>query len=187
MLTPTYFGLFIIFFSLVFLVPIYLFLLRPRLFDKYFRIDLDENYNLDDLFPIKIKGRITPKVDYLDIPYESLSIEIKTRAIHGTIINNSVSLELINLHDRKKIPYLIKQHYIKAVQSSLKEIIKQKKDYIELIKISKKQEQQMKKIACATCRYRIQCHISFNECNYEREKREAFLSNNMLNNENKKF
>jgi len=121
------------------LIYISLPIFRTKLFDKYFQIYLEEGYNLDDLFPIKMKGQIIPKVNFLDIPYQNLNIEINTKTIRGTINNNIVSLELIRPHDRKTSVYLVKTHYIKAVKSYITETIKNKKEYIELIKISKKQ------------------------------------------------
>ncbi|MDT3699017.1 MAG: hypothetical protein RO469_06275 [Thermincola sp.] len=170
-------GVITVILSIYFFAPLYLLALRTRLFDKYFQIHLEECYNMDDLFHIKIKGQITPKVDYLEIPYEDLNIEINTKTMRGTIVNNEVSLELINLHDRKKTKYLIKQYYIKTVESYIKEILRNNKDYIKLIKTSKRQKHHMKKIACGTCKYSLQCQISFDECNYERETRDAILSN----------
>ncbi|SDL01660.1 hypothetical protein SAMN05660472_02467 [Natronincola ferrireducens] len=50
-------------------------------------------------------------VDYLEVPYENLGIEINTNTNHGTIVNNTISLELIKLNNRKKAFYLIKKHY----------------------------------------------------------------------------
>lgn len=172
----TYIGVIIIILSIFFFAAIYTLLFRTRLFEKHFQIHLEESYNLDDLFSIKLKGQITPKVDYLEIPYDSLNIEINTRTIRGTIVNNTVSVELINLNDRKKAQYLIKQHYIKTVKSYIKEILKNKKQFIKLIKISKKQKHHMKKLACGTCKHRMQCQISFYECNYQRETRNSTLS-----------
>ena len=71
----------IIVISIILAVLVYLLLpsSRTKLFDKYFQIYLEENYNLDDLFSIKIQGKIIPKVDFLDIPYEDLNIEIDTK------------------------------------------------------------------------------------------------------------
>ncbi|MCC5911039.1 MAG: hypothetical protein JJT76_11450 [Clostridiaceae bacterium] len=161
--------------------------LRTRLFDKYFQIQLEETYNLDDLFLIKVMGHITPKVDYLEIPYENLQIKINTKTIRGTIINNTVSLELIKLNDRKKALYLIKKHYSKAVKSYIAETIVNKKQHIELINISKSEKKYMKKVACDTCKHRMQCQIAFNKCNYERETKDAILSKGMKIDSNKNY
>lgn len=148
---------------------------RTKLFDKYFQVYLEESYNLDHLFPIKIKGNIVPKVDFLDIPYDNLSIEINTKTIRGTIINNNLSLELIKPRDRKTSVYLIKTHYIKTVRPYIKETIQNKKEYIELINLSAKQKCNLEKIACQTCKHKVQCQISFMECNYERAVKDAIL------------
>jgi len=162
-------------------------LLRTRLFDKYFQIYLEEVYNLDDLFPIKMQGQIIPKVDFLDIPYQSLNIEINTKTIRGTIVNNEISLELIKPNDRKLSVYLVKTHYIKTVKSYITETIKTKKEYIELIKISKKQKHNMEKLACHTCKHKIQCQISFTECNYERDVKDKILHKGITINNNKNY
>jgi len=161
--------------------------LRTRLFDKYFNIQLEESYNLNDLFPIKIIGSITPKVDYLEIPYDNLEININTKIIRGTIINNQINLELIKLSDRNKAALLIKQHYAKAVKSYINETIKNKKNFIELINISQKQRKHIKKIACSTCKHRTQCQIAFNGCNYKRETRDSILSKGLTINSNKNY
>lgn len=150
-------------------------ILRIKLFDKYFQIYLEENYNLDDLFSIKIQGQIIPKVDFLDIPYDDLDIEINTKTIRGTIINNTLSLRLIRPGDRKASIRLVKTHYIKTVKPYIKETIKNKKEYIDLIKISTKQKHNLEKIACRTCKHRVQCKISFTECNYERKTKDTIL------------
>ncbi len=151
-------------------------LFKIRFFDKYFNIYLEESYNLNDLFPIKIKGKIIPKVDFLDIPYQDLNIGINTKTIRGNIKNNVISLDLIKPKDRKKTVYLIKAYYIKAVKSYIIETVKKKKEYIKLINISKKQKNNMKKIACQTCKNRVQCQIVFTECNYERNVNDKILS-----------
>ncbi len=147
------------------LVPLF----KTKLFNKYFKIYLEENYNLNNLFPIKIEGKIIPKVDFLDIPYENLDIEINTKTIRGSIVNNNIALELIKPDDRRAAVYLIKTHYIKTVKSYINETIRNKKEYIELIKISEKQKHNMKKIACQTCKHKIRCQILFKECTYERD------------------
>jgi len=185
----TYINVIIIVFSLISVALIYILLplFRTRLFDKYFQIYLEESYNLDDLFPIKMKGKIIPKVDFLDIPYENLNIEINTKTIRGTIINNTISLELIKPTDRKSSVYLVKLYYIKTVKSYIRETINNKKEYIELIKISEKQKQKMDKIACQTCKHRIQCQISFKECNYERECIDEILRKGITINNNKNY
>jgi len=162
-------------------------LFRTRLFDKYFQVYLEEVYNLDDLFPIKMKGQIIPKVDFLDIPYDNLNIEINTKTIRGTIINNTISLELIKPKDRKLSVYLIKTHYIKTVKSYIRETIKTKKEYIELIKISEKQKRNMEKLACQTCKHKIQCQIAFTECNYERDIKDKILHKGITINSNKDY
>jgi len=185
----TYINVIIIVFSLISVALIYILLplFRTRLFDKYFQIYLEESYNLDDLFPIKMKGKIIPKVDFLDIPYENLNIEINTKTIRGTIINNTISLELIKPTDRKSSVYLVKLYYIKTVKSYIIETINNKKEYIELIKISEKQKQKMDKIACQTCKHRVQCQISFKECNYERECIDEILRKGITINNNKNY
>jgi len=185
----TYINVIIIVFSLISVALIYILLplFRTRLFDKYFQIYLEESYNLDDLFPIKMKGKIIPKVDFLDIPYENLNIEINTKTIRGTIINNTISLELIKPTDRKSSVYLVKLYYIKTVKSYIRETINNKKEYIELIKISEKQKQKMDKIACQTCKHRVQCQISFKECNYERECIDEILRKGITINNNKNY
>jgi len=185
----TYINVIIIVFSLISVALIYILLplFRTRLFDKYFQIYLEESYNLDDLFPIKMKGKIIPKVDFLDIPYENLNIEINTKTIRGTIINNTISLELIKPTDRKSSVYLVKLYYIKTIKSYIRETINNKKEYIELIKISKKQKQKMDKIACQTCKHRVQCQISFKECNYERECIDEILRKGITINNNKNY
>lgn len=171
-------SIYIIILSIIFLILGYIFfpLFQTRLFDKYFQIYSEEVYNLDDLFPIKIEGKVVPKVDFLDIPYEKLNIEINTKTIRGNIINNILSLELIKPKDRKTSVYLIKTHYIKAVKPYIIETIKTKKEYIDLINISVKQKHKLEKIACKTCRYKTQCKISFTECNYEKTTRDPILS-----------
>lgn len=128
--------------SVLSVVTLYILLpmIRTKLFDKYFQIYLEESYNLDDLFPIKMNGKIIPKVDYLDIPYEDLDIEIHTKTIRGRIVCNNISLELIKPDDRKTSVYLIKTHYTQAVKPFIKETFNSKKEYIELIRISEKQK-----------------------------------------------
>lgn len=175
--------------GVVFIVAIYLSLpwFRTRLFDKYFQIYLEEDYNLDDLFPIKMKGKVIPKVDFLDIPYENLNIEINTKTIRGTIINNALSLELIRPNDRNTSIHLIKTHYIKAVKPHIKETTKNKKEYIDLIRISSKQKHNLKRIACRTCKHKVRCQISFTECNYEKTNRDAILRKGIKVNTNKNY
>lgn len=150
-----------------------------RYFDKYFEVSLDESYNLDHLFPIKIDGTIIPKVSFLEIPYNELNIEINKKTIRGTIVNNIINLELIKTKDRKKSIHLIKEHYIRAVKPYITEIVRDKKEYIELIKISEKQKQYIEKIACQTCKNKMQCQIAFTECNYERKFSDQVLNKGM--------
>jgi len=185
----TYINVIIIVLSVISAALIYILLplFRTRLFDKYFQIYLEESYNLDDLFPIKMKGQIIPKVDFLDIPYQNLNIEVNTKTIRGTIVNNTISLELIKPTDRKSSVHLIKIHYIKTVKSYITETIKNKKEYIELIKISQKQKHNLDKIACQTCKHRVQCQISFKECNYEREYRDEILRKGITINNTKNY
>ena len=174
--------------GIIFAVLIYLLSLsRTKLFDKYFQMYLDENYNLDDLFPIKMQGKILSKVDFLDIPYESLNIEINTKTIRGTIANNILSLEFIKPSDRRTSIYLIKTHYIKAVKPYIKETVKNKKEYIDLVKISTKQKHNLEKIACQTCKHKVQCQISFTKCNYERESKDTILRKGIKVNTNKDY
>ncbi len=173
--------------AFIVLVCLPLHTLRTKLFDRYFQICLDETYNLDDLFPIKIQGRVLPKVDFLDIPYEGLNIEINTKTIRGTIINNVLSLELIKPGDRRASVYLVKTHYINAVRSYIKETIKNKKEYIDLVKISTKQRHNLERIACQTCKHRVQCQISFTKCNYEREPNDTILRKGIKVNTNKNY
>ncbi|SET60034.1 hypothetical protein SAMN05660297_02900 [Natronincola peptidivorans] len=180
-------GVIISLLGIIFFTLIYIKMLRTRLFDKYFQIQLEESYNLDDLFPIKIKGHILPKVDYLDIPYGSLSIKISTKTIRGTIVDNTVSLELIQLKDRKKAIYLIKKHYTKAVKSYIIDTIKNKKEFIELFIMSEKQKQHMKKIACDTCKHKMQCEIAFTQCSYERKAKDAILNKGFHINTDKNY
>ncbi|SNS93153.1 hypothetical protein SAMN05446037_102825 [Anaerovirgula multivorans] len=168
-------------------VLIYIFLFPTRLFDKYFQIYLEESYDLDALFPIKIKGQIIPKVGFLEIPYQSLNIEINTKTIRGTIVNNTVSLEFIKLSDRRKSLYLLKKHYTKAVKSYITETIRNKKDYIRLIKISTRQKQHIKKVACQTCKHRMKCQIAFDQCNYERKTKDTILSKGIRVDSNKNY
>lgn len=160
---------------------------QTEIFDKYFLISLEETYNLDDLFSIKIKGQINPKVDFLEIPYQNLEIIINTKTIRGTIVDNRISLEFIKLSDRKKIMHLIKKHYTKAVKPYIQETIKLKREHIELIKISKKEKHQIKKIACQTCKHRMQCQITFNECNYERKTIDEVLNKGITVDTNKNY
>lgn len=176
--------LIIIFTALVYILfPLF----QTRLFDKYFQIYSEENYNLNDLFPIKIQGKIIPKVDFLDIPYEQLNIEINTKTIRGTIINNILSLKLIKPKDRRTSVYLIKTYYINAVKPYIVETIKNKKEYIELIKISTKQKRNLEKIACQTCKHKVQCNISFTKCNYKRMNKDAILRKGIKVNTNKNY
>lgn len=187
MLTNSYMLLVIASIFLSTLTYILLPLFRTRLFDKYFQIYLEESYNLDDLFSIKINGKIVPKVDFLDIPYKNLNIEITTKTIRGSIVNNIISLELIMPKNRKLAIYLIKTNYIKVVKSYIKETIKSKKEYIELINISKKQKHNIEKIACHTCKHKIQCQISFTECNYERYTQDKILNKGITINNKKNY
>ncbi|MFW5648526.1 MAG: hypothetical protein ACOCG5_05520 [Candidatus Alkaliphilus sp. MAG34] len=175
--------------GIIFVILIYLLLqsLRTKLFDKYFQIYLDESYNLDDLFPIKIQGKVLPKVDFLDIPYENLNIEISTKTIRGTINSNTLSLELIKPGDRKTSVYLVKTHYTKAVKPYIKETIKNKKEYISLVRMSTKQRHNLEKLACQTCKHKVQCQISFTECNYEREPKDTILRKGIKVNTNKNY
>ena len=181
----------VIFIGLSFLVGglIYVLLLslKTRLFDKYFEVSIEESYNLNNLFPIKINGQINPKVDFLEIPYESLNIEINTKTIRGNIINNNISLELIKPTDRKTAVYLVKKHYMKNVKSYINETIKNNKEHIELIKISEKQKRNMEKIACKTCKHKMQCKISFKECNYERDNIDEILQKGLIIKSNKNY
>ncbi len=171
----------IILIGIVFTISAYLLLplFRIKLFDKYFQIYSEENYNLDDLFSVKIQGKIIPKVDFLDIPYEDLDIEIDTKTIRGSITDNVLSLKLIRPSDRRISICLVKTHYIKAVRPYIKETIKNKKEYIDLIKISTRQKHNLEKIACRTCKHRVQCQISFTKCNYERADRDTVLRRGM--------
>lgn len=180
-------NIIIILFSIFSAVVTYIIFFPTRLFDKYFQISLEESYDLDDLFPIKIKGQIIPKVDFLEIPYESLNIEIHTKTIRGTIVNNIVSLELIKLRDRRKSFHLLKKHYAKAVKSYITETIRNKKEYIQLITISKKEKQYIKKVACETCKHRMQCQIAFTQCSYERKSRDAILDKGITVDTNKNY
>lgn len=175
--------------GIIFIILIYLLLqtLRTKLFDKYFQIYLDESYNLDDLFPIKIQGKVLPRVDFLDIPYENLNIEINTKTIRGTIASNTLSLELIKPGDRRTSVYLVKTHYIKAVKPYIKETIKNKKEYINLVRMSTKQRHNLEKLACQTCKHKVQCQISFTKCNYEREHKDTILRRGIKVNTDKNY
>ncbi|QUH25849.1 hypothetical protein [Serpentinicella alkaliphila] len=165
----------------------YLLSLRTKVFDKYFKLNLEESYNLADLFPIKIKGQITCKVNYLDIPYEDLSIEINTKVIRGTIKNNIVSIELIKLSDRRKALFLVKKDYLKTVNSYINETVNKKKHYIELINLSDKEKQTIQKVACNACMNKIQCQIDFNSCNYKKLNKDLLLNKGLKVNSNKNY
>ncbi|MDR5658430.1 hypothetical protein RH915_02900 [Serpentinicella sp. ANB-PHB4] len=184
MLTTT--GIILLILSIALSIP-YIRSSRTKLFDKYFQVDIEESYNLVDLYPIKITGTIRPTVDYLDIPYEDLDIVINTKTIRGTIVNNKISLELIQLSDRRKALYLIKKHYTKAVQSYITETLTNKKQFIELINISSKEKRSLEKIACNTCKHRLNCPLEFNKCTYERETKDIILSKGIKVNTTKNY
>ncbi|ABW19605.1 hypothetical protein [Alkaliphilus oremlandii] len=162
-------------------------LLKTRFFNKHFDIYIQESYNLDDLFPIKLNGKIIPKADFLDVPYEELQIQVDTKTIRGTISNNIISIELIRPMDRKKAVFLIKAYYTKTVRPYIKEAVKNKKEYIVLRNLSKKQQPNLKKIACNTCKHRVQCQITFTECHYEREDRDKILDRGIVVNSKKNY
>ncbi len=144
--------------------------LENEKFNKYFALTAEEAYDLDNLFPIKISGRIIAKMDYLDIPYEELKLEIKTPTILGQIIGTEYQLSFIRLKDRKKALKLVKSHYLKAVKPYILETNKNKAEYIYLINLSKKQRPKIERVACATCKNTIQCQIAFSKCTYERDQ-----------------
>ncbi|ABR47574.1 hypothetical protein Amet_1374 [Alkaliphilus metalliredigens QYMF] len=148
---------------------------RSYVFNQYFKVEYEESYNLDNIFQVKIHGRIIPTVSYLDIPYEDITVEIHTPTIRGNIKNNFVSIELVRPQDRRKAIMLVKSHYYKAVKSFIKETVTNKKEHIYLLSLAEKQKIQMHKIACHTCKHRVQCQISFTECKYERVEKDILL------------
>ncbi|MBM7616068.1 hypothetical protein [Alkaliphilus hydrothermalis] len=150
--------------------------LKNKKFDSYFQIYSEETYNLDDLYHIKLKGHIAPKKDYLDIPYKELSIVIRTTAIQGEIKENEFYLELIRPRDRKKALMLVREQYMKAVTPYISETFQNRKEDIKLIELSKKHSAVMEKIACNTCKHKIQCSISFTQCHYERADVDVLLN-----------
>ncbi|KAB3529281.1 hypothetical protein [Alkaliphilus serpentinus] len=150
------------------------------IFNKYFSLDLYEGYNLDKIYHIKITGKIIPQVTYLDIPFDSISIKIRTKAIVGEIHHNNISIELISPKDRKRVIYLIKKSYIQAVKAYMKEILKNNKEEIKLIKLSEKHRPKVSKLACNTCKHKVQCKITFNVCNYQREANDPILKKGII-------
>ncbi len=153
---------------------------RNRKFNQYFQIISDESYNLDDLFHIKLTGEIIPKMDYLDIPYDELTISIQTPTILGVIKQNQFYVQLIRPRHRKKALELVKLHYMKTVAPYIRDTIQNKREDIQLINLSKRHLPKIKKLACNTCRYKIQCRIAFTECNYEREKLDTLLEKGIV-------
>lgn len=149
---------------------------NTRIFNKYFYVELVERYNLDKIYHIEITGRIIPKVAYLKIPYEKISTEIKSKAMMGVINNNNIYIELISPKDRRKVLYLIKKSYIKAVKPYIREVLSNSKDQIKLIKLSQRHRPKVSKIACNTCKYKVQCKIAFTACNYQREHNDTILN-----------
>ena len=150
--------------------------IQDRRFNKYFIIISEESYDLDNLFPIRITGTIIPKMDYLEIPYGEIKIEIKTATIIGQIKGTGINLSFIRLKDRKKAIRLVKKHYVKAVNSYVVETNKNKAEYINLINLSKKQLPKIEKLACSTCKNTIKCEIAFTNCNYERDNVDKLLA-----------
>ncbi|WP_034328045.1 hypothetical protein [Alkaliphilus transvaalensis] len=148
--------------------------LKNNKFNQYFQLFSQESYNLDDLFPIKLSGEIIPKKDYLEIPHD-LYVTINTTAIQGEIKHNRFYIELIRPKDRKKALELVKSQYLKTVTPYIRETIQNKKEDIRLIELSKKQLPQMQKIACNTCKHKVQCQIAFTSCNYEREEVDTII------------
>lgn len=172
---------------LVFIIIFFIFLyklLNFRDFDKYFQLNLEESYDLNKLFSIRLTGKIVPRVSFLEIPYEELNIDINKKTIRGTIKNNVVSLEFIRIRDKKRAVNLIKLYYMKKVAPYIKETIKAKKEDIELIKMAEKEKDKLKKIACQTCKHRMQCQISLGECNYERRTEDKILNKGIRINNN---
>ncbi|GAB6086780.1 hypothetical protein [Alkaliphilus crotonatoxidans] len=162
-------------FSAVGLVIGGLWLYRLRPFYRYFEISYEETYNLNDLYQIKLVGRITPKMEYLDIPYSTLSVSIDKPAIKGHIKSNEFTVELIRPRDRRRALGLICRHYFKAVNPYITETLQNKKEEIRLIKLSKKQLPKLQKLACNTCKHKLLCQISFDKCSYEREYKDSLL------------
>ena len=145
-------------------------------FNKYFSIISEEAYDLDNLFPIRVTGKILTKMDYLDIPYEEINLEVRTTTILGQIIGTGFSLCYIRLKDRNKAIKLIKKHYLKAVKPYIIETNKNKAEYINLINLSRKQLPKIEKVACSTCKNTIQCQIAFTKCNYKRNDVDNLLN-----------
>ena len=50
-----------------------------------------------------------------------------------------------------------------------------------------KQKHNLEKIACQTCKHKVQCQISFTECNYERESKDTILRKGIKVNTNKNY
>ncbi len=151
-------------------------LYRSREFNNYFKISYDETYHLDALYHIKLSGTIVPRLDYLDIPYDTLSVSIDKPAIRGLIKKNQFSVELIRPRDRRKALRLIRRHYLNAVNPYIIETLQNKKEEIYLIRLSKKQLPKLQKLACNTCRHKLLCQISFDGCSYEREQKDMLLN-----------
>ena len=142
--------------------------LQNRRFNKYFTIISEETYDLDNLFPIRVTGKILTRMDYLDIPHEEINLKVRTTTILGQIVGTGFSLCYIRLKDRNKAVRLVKQHYLKAVAPYIEETNKNKAEYINLINLSRKQLPKIEKVACSTCKNTIQCQIAFTKCNYKR-------------------
>ncbi|SCY69298.1 hypothetical protein [Alkaliphilus peptidifermentans] len=168
-------GTVIFFIAIFYCFYIFYLSLSTRLFNKYFIIKYDEEYDMDNIYHIKIKGVITPKVDYLDIPKGKISAEINTNTIIGIIKQDVAQLELICPNDRNKAIRLIKKSYINAVKPFLKESLQNNKETIQLIRLSEKHRTKVSKLACNTCKYKVQCKIAFTKCNYERENLDIIL------------
>lgn len=151
------------------------FLNRNHKFNHYFKISYEETYDLSELYHIKLIGTIIPKMDYLDVPYDTLTVEFNRPAIKGSIKSNEFTVELIRLKDRKKALQMIRKHYLAAVNPFIKETLQNKSEDIMLITLAQKQLPRLQKLACDSCKHKLQCQIAFEGCHYEREKKDKIL------------
>lgn len=149
---------------------------NTRGFKRYFSLSYQETYQMDQLYPIILTGQIDTKVDYYRLPHGEVEASVEKYALKGAIYNNGFTLQLIRPRDRKKALRLIRSQYYHLAAPYLKEVNQLKHETIELSKLSKAQTKKLEKIACNTCKKRLQCQIAFTGCQYEREEVDPLLA-----------
>lgn len=157
---------------------------NSKYFDANFSLEYSVKYDIRGIYQVILIGHIIPISDdgqrLLSLYDKNLKIGFDNKTIKGVINNDSFKIEMIRKKDKNIAINLLKKSFISNVQGSLKEIQEEYKLENELKRISSKEKEMVKKIACSRCKNRLQCEISFTDCRFEEDDTNPVLRNKDL-------